>query len=93
MSRRTVLAALFARATLAARPGLVRPAEDDAELIRLLTPCQQHQTSLSAWDHNVSISDEQIHCSVSGGKFCTERPNFGPSLSKGYGQKPRCSSR
>ena len=31
MSRRTVLAALFARATLVARPGLVLPAGDDAD--------------------------------------------------------------
>ena len=60
MSRRTVLTALFARATLAARPGLVRPAGDDAELIRLGAQFQKHQTTLSAWDHDVSISDEQI---------------------------------
>ena len=43
MSRRTVPAALFARATLAARPGLVLPAGDDAELIRLGAQFQQHR--------------------------------------------------
>ena len=70
MSRRTVLAALFARATLAARPGLVRPAGDDAELIRLGAQFQKHRPRSA---HGTMMSPSAMNRSplqaMSGGKF------------------------
>ena len=38
----------------------MRPAGDDAELIRLGAQFQQHDVLLNAWDRDRSISDDQL---------------------------------